>query len=112
MNPTHRLLCAGACALAAVSVLPAQTALSPKTVSEFECYVQSAETRMNARKTFLLADSDPALDQQLVNGKKIVLNAVPESNPRKITDANLYHWTGTVFIPGATLDRTIRMLQD
>jgi hypothetical protein len=66
---------------------------------------------MASRKTFLLAESDAALNEQLVAGK-IVLNAVEGSNPKKITGAMLFDWTGSVFLPGAKLDRTIRMLQD
>jgi hypothetical protein len=112
MAQVRFLLYAGASALAVVGALPAQTALNPQTINEFECYVQSAEARMAARKTFLLAESDAALNTELVNGKKIVLNAVPGANPKKMTGTMLYDWTGSVFLPGATLERTIRMLQD
>lgn len=92
--------------------LRAQQPLKPQTLNDFECYVQSAEARMTARKTFLVAESDSAMNDQLVRGKKIVLAAQSGANPRKITGAMLYDWIGTVFIPGATLDRMIRMLQD
>ncbi len=92
--------------------LRGQSQLKPQTLSDFECYVQSAEARMAARKTFLLAEADPAVDNQVVRGRKIHTVSVAGSNPRKITGAMLYDWIGTVFIEGATLDRTMRMLQD
>ena len=37
--------------------------LKPETAQSFDCYVQSAEARMDARKAFLLADADTALDR-------------------------------------------------
>ncbi len=85
--------------------------LKPQTINDFECYVQSAEARMNARKAFLVADENPAVKDQAMRGK-IVTNPVPGANPKKITGAMLFDWIGTVFLPGAKLDRTLRMLQD
>jgi hypothetical protein len=91
--------------------LPAQT-LKPQTVQEFQAYVQSAESRINARKTFLVVDADPASLQQLMRAKDIQTVLGNGPNPHKITDGMVYDWIGTVFIAGATLDRTVRMLQD
>ncbi|MBZ5583850.1 MAG: hypothetical protein LAQ30_16900 [Acidobacteriia bacterium] len=95
-------------------VLPAgaRAELKPETLSEFYCYVQSAEARMNARKTFVLADADAALNTQLLRGQKIVTSAPNGDNPHKITGGNLYDWVGSVFVPGATIQRTLLMLQD
>ena len=42
--------------------------LKPETAQQFDCYVQSAEARMDARKAFLLADTDSALNEQIVRG--------------------------------------------
>jgi hypothetical protein len=77
----------------------------------FDCYVQSAEARMDARKAFLLADADTALSEQIVRGQKIRTIEANGPNPHKLPGGQLYDWIGTVFIPGATLDRLIRMLQ-
>ncbi len=86
--------------------------LKPETLRDFECYIQSAEKRMDARQAFLLADSNPAMNQQLVAGRRI--QTVPGNgvNPHKLAAGHLYDWIGTVFIDGAKLDRTIRFLQD
>jgi hypothetical protein len=86
--------------------------LKPQTVSEFECYVQSAEARMAERKSFLLADADTALNQKVTRENKVVTVAPTGSNPKKIAGGHVYDWIGTVFIPGATVERTVRMLQD
>jgi hypothetical protein len=100
-----------ACA-ALAAALPAQPQLKPQTLSDFDCYAHSAEARMAARKTFLLAEGDSAMKDQLVRGRKIVANAVEGSNPRKVSGGLLFDWIGTVFLPGASAERTVRMMQD
>ncbi len=85
--------------------------LKPQTVYDFECYVQSAEDRMASRRAFLVADENPAMKDQVLRGR-IVTAAVAGSNPRKVAGGLLFDWIGTVFIPGATVDRTLRMLRD
>ena len=92
-------------------LLAAQTP-KPETVQAFDCYVQSAEARMQAAARFLAADSDAALQDQLVRGRKIVTILANGRNPHKLPGGMLYDWIGLVFIPGTTLDRTVRMLQD
>jgi hypothetical protein len=84
----------------------------PQTAHEFECYIQAAEARMEARKAFLLADEDTALNKQLVTEKRVVTIPANGSNPHKLPGGHLYDWHGAVFISGATVERVIRMLQD
>ena len=91
--------------------LGAQTA-KPEIAPSFDCYVQSAETRMEARKPFLLADADAPLHQQLVRGQKIRTLEAEGPNPHKLPGGQLYDLIGAVFIPGTTLDRLVAMLQD
>ena len=86
--------------------------LKPETVNAFNCYVQSAEARMDARKAFLVADSDSALNQQLVLGRRIQTVAPEGANPHKLAGGQLYDWIASEFIPGASLDRLVLMLQD
>ena len=86
--------------------------MKPPTDSEFDCYVQSAEARMAARTAFFAADSEPGLMQQVMHGAKIVTVVGSGANPHKIAGGMVYDWIGSVFVPGATLERTIRMLQD
>jgi len=111
MVRTWWILLAIAIALAMPARLTGQS-LKPQTVAEFENYVQQAECRMAARKAFLVADSDRALLDQVARSSspQTVLGNGP--NPHKISAAMIYDWIGTVFIPGTTVDRTVRMLQD
>jgi hypothetical protein len=97
--------------LAIAALLPAQQ-LKPETERDFTCYVQSAEARMEAAKPFLLSDSDSALNERLVQGQQIPSLPANGPDPHKIAAGLIYDWVGLVFVPGGTLDRTIRMLQD
>jgi len=84
----------------------------PQTQRDFECYVQAAEARLDARKPFTLADADSPLNRQLTEEKRSVTIAPNGPNPHKLTGGHLYDWIGAVFIPGARLDRLAAMLQD
>jgi hypothetical protein len=86
--------------------------LKPETQHDFDCYVQSAETRMNAQKVFVRADSDAALEARLVHGQKAETVPANGPNPHALPGGQLYDWVGAVFIPGAKLDRLVAMLQD
>ena len=86
--------------------------LKPETVRDFDCYVQSAEARMDARKAFLVADSDTALNDQLLRGKAVQTIAPNGANPHKVAGGQLYDWVGSVFIPAGNLDKLVKMLQD
>jgi hypothetical protein len=99
------------CCLLFPAGLPAQQ-LKPETAQAFDCYIQAAEARMEARKAFLLADSDTAMNEQIVRGQKIRTIEANGPNPHKLAGGQLYDWIGAAFIPGATLDKLVRMLQD
>jgi hypothetical protein len=86
--------------------------LKPATAHAFDCYVQSVEARLDARKTFLAADADAALNDRLVRGQRVETFPANGANPHKLPAAHLYDWTGSVFIPGGAADRTVRLLQD
>lgn len=86
--------------------------LKPETARAFDCYVQFVEARLDARKVFLAADADTALNERLVRGQRIETFPANGPNPHKLPAAHLYDWVGSVFIPGGTAERTIRLLQD
>jgi hypothetical protein len=92
-----------------VAGLPAQ---KPESTRAYDCYVQAAEARMRAAKPFLVADSDAALNDQLVRSRKIATVPGNGPNPHKAPGGMINDWIATAFIPGATLQRTLRMLQD
>jgi hypothetical protein len=86
--------------------------LKPATAHAFDCYVQLAEARLEARKVFLAADADATLNERLVRGQRVETLPANGANPHKLPAAHLYDWIGSVFIPGAKADRTLRLLQD
>jgi hypothetical protein len=98
MNRTDTLVAVVACCFAIPAWLPAQQ-VKPQTAQEYECYVQSAEARMANRKP-------------VAAGTKVITVPGNGTNPHKISGGMIYDWIGTVLIPGASLDRTVRMLQD
>src|ERR1035438_10078295 len=100
-----------ACCLLFPAGLAAQQ-LKPETAKQFDCYVQAAEARMDARKAFLLADTDTALSEQIVRGQKIRTIEANGLNPHKLAGGQLYDWIGASFIPGTTLEKLLAMLQD
>jgi hypothetical protein len=75
--------------------------LKPETAQAFDCYVQAAEARMNARQPLSPAEGEKARTIE-ANGP----------NPHKLPGGQLYDWIGAIFIPGTTLDRLIPLLQD
>src|SRR5690242_16622365 len=109
-NFTTRVAQAAAC-LAAIMAIPAQT-LKPEALSAYACYLQSAEGRIHTRAAFLVTDANPSQKDSLVRGKNILTVPGNGTNPQKLPGAMVYDWIGTVFVPGATLQRTVRMLQD
>ena len=99
--------------LAAVPVLHCGAqALKPEAVAAFDCYVHSAEQRMAARPAFLTVDAIASLAESLVRNRNIQTVPGNGPNPHKIPGAMVYDWIGTVFIPKATVERTVQMLQD
>lgn len=86
--------------------------IKPETARDFNCYIQAAEARMDARKTFLLAESDSNLDEQLVRDGRIQTVTPNGANPHKLAGGQLYDWIATMFIPGAGMERLVLMLQD
>jgi hypothetical protein len=104
--PTVAIYC-----MAIPTVLLAQP-LKPETQRDFDGYVQAAEARMKAQKDFVRADSDAALNTRLVRGQKVETTPANGANPHALGGGQLYDWVGTVFIPGVSLDRLVKMLQD
>src|ERR1039458_7535199 len=80
-----------ACCLLLSAGLPAQQ-LKPETAQQFDCYIQAAEARMDARKAFLLADTDTSLNEQIVRGQKIRTLEANGPNPHKLSGGQLYDW--------------------
>lgn len=97
--------------------------LRPHTLAAFDRYVALTEARMageiDGRSPFLWIDrrSVPqrtALVARLARGEVVSERLETRDGSREIDvdDGLIHHWIGTVFIPGATLDRVTAFVQD
>jgi len=99
-------------ALAALLALPAIAAeLKPKTVEAFDRYISETENRLAGSKTFLWAD-ESSDRMQRIKGGEILVEPVHAKAVNPVTGGLVHDWVGSVFIPGATLERTLAMVQD
>jgi len=98
------------------------TDLQPATTAAFDRYVQLTEKRMaeeiDGRAAFLWIDRQPEpqrreVSERLQRGEIVVsrLETRDRGAALKIPDGLGHHWIGTVFIPGASLDRVTSLMQ-
>src|SRR5277367_6133265 len=101
-----------------LGVAPAQSAateLKAQTLSAWNHYVQSAQTRMNSRlsgkSNFLWVDDDPARYQRVKQGE---IEVAPENgNGSLVVPGGMIHdWIGAVFIPGSSIEQAQSTLSD
>jgi len=88
--------------------------LQPHTVEAFDRYVRLAETRVNLQAHsagFLWVDAMPDRKIGVRRGEAIAEPAAG-SGDTDIPDGSIHDWTGAVFIPGATLPKTLALVQD
>jgi len=99
------------------------TDLLPATNAAFDKYVQLTEARMaqeiDGRGAFLWIDRQPEaqrrdLEARLQKGEIVVsrLDTRDGGQAVKVPDGLSHHWVGTVFIPGASVDRIASLMQD
>jgi hypothetical protein len=102
---------------------PAPADLESKTLRAFERYVRSREAMIDGElgrgNPFLLVDGLPearrhAAYAQLESGRVVIERLEVRDKGQKIAvpDGLIHHWIGTVFIPRATLERTLALAQD
>lgn len=72
----------------------------------------SSRSPDGSAETFLLAESDSDLNDQLVRGGRIQTVTPNGANPHNLVGGQLYDWIATMFIPGASMERLVLMLQD
>jgi hypothetical protein len=100
-------------ALAALFAHSAAAAeLKPATVEAFDQYIRHTEARLDASKGALWADESPDRFRRIRAGEILVqpFNAKPDWS---VKGGGLLHdWVGSVFIPGATVDQVLALVQD
>ncbi len=100
--------------------MPAFSAeLRPPTVAAFDRYVQATEQRMKDDPQFLRVDMLSASQQRAVlealRRGELVIDSLTTRQAGKeidIPDGMVHHWIGVVFVPGATVDKALSLLQD
>ena len=112
MSPLISPLCAGLL----LSIVPGVTTvdLQPHTVAAFERYISDAEARLDRQAhgpAFLWADGGAARKDRVRRGQAA---AEPFSGNGEVgvPDGTIHDWVGAIFIPGATLAKTIAAAQD
>lgn len=93
--------------------------LQPHTAAAFDRYVQAIEAGMPNRSAFLWIDrgEEPARrasHDALAHGERLIapMDRDVTGVSREAPDGLIHHWIGTVFVPGATIDSTLALLQD
>ena len=95
--------------------------LRPETLTAFDRYVRQVEQRMeddlHAGGPFLLPDGWPPerrdqVYQQLRRGEMVIERVNQGVADAPVPHGLIHHWAGIVFIPGATLDQTLAIIQD
>jgi len=85
--------------------------LKPKTAEAFDRYIKQTEQRLEGRTTFLWADESPERARRERAGQLVVepTGARPVID---VPDGLVHDWVGSVFIPGASIEKTIAFMQD
>jgi putative flippase GtrA len=106
------------------STAPVEAAeLRPETLDAFNRYVRVTESRMDGelqgKAAFLWVDQLPEAERletysRLKRGETVVRRLVTRDAGKTIEAPRglIHHWTGTAFIPGATVERTVALMQD
>src|ERR1035438_8217696 len=88
--------------------------LKPETLQAFDNYVRTAEVRLDQQARsprFLWSDGLKDGKHKLQRGQILADPWVGEGDIG-IADGLVHDWVGAVFIPGATLDGVVTMVQD
>lgn len=89
--------------------------LKPKTLQAFEDYISDAEEAMQpslgGRGAFLWSDLNSNRSQQVKQGQ-ISAQLWAGDWPVKIPNGLIHDWVGAVFIPGATVERVLALVQN
>ena len=120
-----RILLIVAICLCVFHAVSAAAELKQKTTAAFDKYVTATEaklaTELRPGGTFLYVDNLSPQDrqkayQQLKAGEtlveKITLKAAEGNSNFDVPDGMVHHWVGLIFIPGATMARTLPVVQD
>lgn len=87
---------------------------TPETVRAFQAYVSLTESRLDG----LVQNADGLLwanteaRRERLRGAGVICEPRDSKGPVKLTRGLIHDWVGATFIPGATVARVLRLLQD
>jgi len=103
--------------LAAATGMAAE--LQPRTLAAFDRYARVTEARMSSDGSFLWVDGLSASARHaglaaLRRGEVVIDRLTTRDAGQRIDvpDGLIHHWVGLVFVPGATVDQALALLQD
>jgi hypothetical protein len=116
----HRLLSFAAVMLLGPLAAPAAPAeLQPRTIAAFDRYVRVTEAVHDEGGPFLRADGLPEAERRarfegMHRGELFVerITTREEGRSIEVPGGLIHHWLAAVFVPGATLDQTVALLQN
>ena len=117
MGPRVRVI---ASALLVQLAVPAAAAeLQPRTVAAFERYVRVTEALAGQNRSFLWIDGLPDAERRAaierVRRGELVIERLTTREDGKTIDVPgglMHHWLGAVFVPRATVDQALALLQN
>ena len=93
--------------------------LQNRTIQAFDRYVRLTEARLNSNAPFLWIDGLPEARRrealEAVRRKELSIERLEtKDNGREIEAPGgmIHHWVGTAFVPGATIDQALSVLQN
>jgi hypothetical protein len=92
----------------------ASAELQARTVAAFADYTRGVEKRVDELQkgpTFLWADQSPERSRQVRQGQ-VLAESLTGKEPVSLPGALIHDWVGAVFIPGATVEKVLLLLQD
>jgi hypothetical protein len=117
-SKSDRRCLTGAFAVGVLTTAIAAAELQPRTVAAFDRYVRVTESQM-APDPFLRVDGLAEKDRApklaaLHRGELYIerLNTREAGASIDVPDGLIHHWLGAVFVPGATLDQALHLMQD
>src|SRR5687768_12935306 len=92
--------------------------LNPSTVAAFNRYVALTEAQRAADTRFLWVDGDTDAERRRVDqvrtGTPLIesLDTRDRGQPIAVPGGLIHHWIGVAFVPRATVDQAVSLLQD
>jgi hypothetical protein len=89
--------------------------LQAETVKAWEEYIRSVDSHLQARfsggTSFLWIDESEYRSRRLARGEILVAPVVAHGT-QSVPNGLIHHWIGGIFIPGATIDSLLAVMQD